>query len=102
MSFLKIILKQGLPFFVVGINNRNTSKIKKITTMKKFFAIIAIASFAVACNNEATKTDVNLDSAANKIENTVDAAKDSMNKMVDSTAAKLDSTAQAVIDTIKK
>ncbi len=68
--------------------------------MKKFLAIIAIASFAVACNNGSEKKETT-DSATNVIDSTVNAAKDSLNNVVDSAKGVIDSTAKAAKDTIK-
>jgi hypothetical protein len=68
--------------------------------MKKFLAIIAIASFAVACNNSSEKKDTT-DSATNVIDSTVGATKDSLNNVVDSAKGVIDSTANAAKDTIK-
>jgi hypothetical protein len=68
--------------------------------MKKFLAIIAIASFAVACNGGGEKTPV-ADSTINVIDSTANAAKDSMNTMVDSAKTMIDSTAKAAVDSVK-
>ncbi len=68
--------------------------------MKKFLAIIAIASFAVACNGSGEKKETT-DSAMNVIDSTVGAAKDSMNVMVDSAKSMIDSTASAAKDSLK-
>lgn len=68
--------------------------------MKKFLAIIAIASFAVACNGSGEKKDV-ADSAAAVIDSTVGAAKDSLTVVADSAKATIDSTAKAAVDTVK-
>jgi len=68
--------------------------------MKKFLAIIAIASFAVACNNSADSTETT-DSVTSIIDSTANAATDSISNMADSANAKIDSTANAAIDTVK-
>ncbi|MBN8675094.1 MAG: hypothetical protein J0L56_13235 [Chitinophagales bacterium] len=66
--------------------------------MKKVFAILAIATFMVACNNEGEKTETTVDSAAIK------AAADSAAAAatVDTAAAKIDSAATMVVDSLKK
>jgi uncharacterized lipoprotein NlpE involved in copper resistance len=70
--------------------------------MKKLFIVLAVASLGfVACNNEA-KTDAAADSLTNKVEEVASDAKDSMNAMVDTAARKIDSTAKAAVDSIKK
>ena len=66
--------------------------------MKKFLAIIAIASFAVACNGSGDKKADEVkdslgsmvDTAASKMDKMVDTAASKMDKMVDSAAAKMD------------
>lgn len=69
--------------------------------MKKLFIVLAVASLGfVACNNEGT-TESTTDSAAAKIENTVEAAKDTLNAIKDSANAVVDS-AKAKIDSLKK
>ncbi len=65
--------------------------------MKKFFAIIAIAAFAVACNDTADKTK----EATENIDSTVGAMKDTLNVQVDSAKSMIDSTAHAAKDSIK-
>jgi hypothetical protein len=67
--------------------------LKKIT-MKKFFAILAIAGAMTACNNAAEKTEAKSDSATA-------AAVDTISAKADSAKAKIDSTAKAAVDTIK-
>ncbi len=69
--------------------------------MKKFLAIIAIASLAVACNN-GTESKTTADSTANVIDSTANAAKDSIGNVVDSATKTIDSTAKAVKDSITK
>ena len=70
--------------------------------MKKLFIVLAVASLGfVACNNE-SKTDAAADSLTNKVEEVASDAKDSMNAMVDTAAKKIDSTAKAAVDSIKK
>lgn len=68
--------------------------------MKKFLAIIAIASFAVACNNSGETKDANADSlaAAAKADSIAAAAKaatDTLGAKIDTLAAKVDSLAPA-------
>jgi uncharacterized protein YcfL len=63
--------------------------------MKKFLAIIAIASLAVACNSKGEKK------ATDIIDSTANAAKDSIGVVVDSATKTIDSTAKAAVDTIK-
>ncbi len=69
--------------------------------MKKFLAIIAIASFAVACNNSSEAKDT-ADSANAVIDSTVNAVQDSIGVVADSAKATIDSTANAVVDSLKK
>lgn len=61
--------------------------------MKKFMLVLAVAAFAVACNNDSEKTETTTDSVSNVIDSTADAAKDSINTIVDSTKEKIDSVA---------
>lgn len=68
--------------------------------MKKFLAIIAIASFAVACNGSGEKKDV-VDSTAAVIDSTAKAATDSIGAVADSATKTIDSTAKAAVDTVK-
>ncbi len=79
----KIILK---PYFCDQIKNPKTS------TMKKVFAILAVAGLMTACNNAET-TEATADTAA--------ATVDTAAATVDTTAATVDTTAAAV-DTTKK
>lgn len=58
----------------------------KTSTMKKVFAILAVAGVMAACNNAENK-EVKADSPAVK---------------VDSAAAKVDTAAKAAVDTAKK
>jgi uncharacterized protein YcfL len=60
--------------------------------MKKFFAIIAIASFAVACNNSGEKKPV-VDTAAAKMD-TAAAKMDTAAAKMDTAAAKMDTAAK--------
>ena len=55
--------------------------------MKKFLAIVAIASFAVACNNSTESKDATADSLAK-------VAADTMAKAAGDTTAKKDSAAK--------
>jgi uncharacterized lipoprotein NlpE involved in copper resistance len=68
--------------------------------MKKVFAILAIATFMVACNNEAEKTETTVDSAA--IKAAADSAAAAVAATVDTAAAKVDTAAAAVVDSLKK
>jgi hypothetical protein len=68
--------------------------ILKIITMKKFFAILAIAGAMTACNNAAQNTEANADSAK------VAAAADSAKAAADTLKAAAD-TAKAAADTLK-
>ena len=62
--------------------------------MKKFLAIIAIASFAVACNGSGDKTTTTDSTTAPKMDEVVA-------PIVDSAASIVDSTVKAVVDTTK-
>jgi outer membrane lipoprotein SlyB len=63
--------------------------------MKKLFIVLAVATLGfVACNNESKVEE--------KVEAAADAAKDSLNSIVDSAAVKIDSAAAAVVDSLKK
>ncbi|MDF2385140.1 hypothetical protein JMG10_26960 [Nostoc ellipsosporum NOK] len=69
--------------------------------MKKLFIVLAVASLGfVACNNEAENKPAT-DSLTNKVDSTVDAAKDSVQTSADSIKSKIDSTGTAVKDSIK-
>jgi len=68
--------------------------------MKKFLAIIAIASFAVACNNGSDSKSTT-DSTKAVIDSTASAAKDSLNNIVDTAKKVIDSTASAAKDSVK-
>jgi outer membrane murein-binding lipoprotein Lpp len=59
--------------------------------MKKFLAIIAIASFAVACNNNGEKKET-VDTTAAKMD-TVAAKMDTVAAKMDTLAAKMDTVA---------
>lgn len=69
--------------------------------MKKFLAVIAIAAFAVACNNSSEKDDA-ADSTINKIDSTADAVTDSIEVKSDSVKNVVDSAASAAKDSVKK
>ncbi len=61
--------------------------------MKKFMVILAVAAFAVACNNDSEKkVEETVDSTKNVIDSTANAAVDSINTVVDSAKAAIDST----------
>ena len=70
----------------------------KQSTMKKLFAILAVAGFLAACNGGESKVEATVDSAAAKVDSAASA-------MVDSAAVKADSakvdSAKAVVDTVK-
>ena len=61
--------------------------------MKKFLAIIAIASFAVACNNSGEKKPAADTAAAAKMD-TAAAKMDTAAKKMDTAAAKMDTAAK--------
>lgn len=61
--------------------------------MKKVFAILAITTFMVACNNEAEKTETKTDSVTTTAPETV---------APDTTMAPVDTTTAPVTDTTKK
>jgi ABC-type uncharacterized transport system auxiliary subunit len=61
---------------------------KKPITMKKVFAIVAIAGTMVACNSSSDKKTDGADTAT--INNMVDSAKGAMDKMVDSASGAMD------------
>jgi hypothetical protein len=67
--------------------------------MKKVLLALAIVGFAVACNNSSESTAAKVDSAANAV---VDSAATKAKAVVDSAAAKADSTVKAVVDSAKK
>jgi len=70
--------------------------------MKKLFIVLAVVSLGfVACNNEGSVEETK-DSLQNKVEATVEAAKDSLNNLQDSANAKIDSLANAVKDSLQK
>jgi peptidoglycan hydrolase CwlO-like protein len=66
--------------------------------MKKLLLVVAIAGFA-ACNNGTTENTV--DSTAVKIDSTADAKIDSVQSSSDSIVNKLDSAADAKIDKLQ-
>lgn len=68
--------------------------------MKKFLAIITIASFAVACNGNGEKTETK-DSTVNVIDSTANAMTDSVEVTSDSVKSMIDSTAKAAKDSVK-
>jgi hypothetical protein len=71
----------------------------KPSTMKKVFAIFAIAGVMVACNNSGEKKAEDIkDSATNVIENVQDSANKVIDAVVDSAAKKVD----AVVDSAAK
>jgi hypothetical protein len=70
--------------------------------MKKLFIVLAVASLGfVACNNEGT-AEAAKDSVENKIDSTAGAMKDSVETHSDSTKNLIDSTAGAMKDSLKK
>ncbi len=75
------------PYFCDQIKNPKTS------TMKKVFAILAVAGLMTACNNAET-TEATADTAA--------ATVDTAAATVDTTAATVDTTAAPAVDTTKK
>ncbi len=75
------------PYFCDQIKNPKTS------TMKKVFAILAVAGLMTACNNAET-TEATADTAA--------ATVDTAAATVDTTAAAVDTTAAPAVDTTKK
>jgi hypothetical protein len=66
----------------------------KKSAMKKLFAILAVGTVLVACNNAAETASNAADSAAAKVDSAATA-------VVDSAKAKVDSTAKAAVDTLK-
>jgi hypothetical protein len=68
--------------------------------MKKFLAIIAIASFAVACNSSSEKKETT-DSLTNKIDSAANATTDSIEVKSDSLKNAIDSAASAAKDSVK-
>jgi hypothetical protein len=77
----------------------------KTSTMKKVFAIFAIAGIMVACGNNGDKkadamkdsTNNMIDSATNMMNNMADSAKNMMNNAADSAGKMMDKA----IDTVK-
>jgi hypothetical protein len=70
--------------------------------MKKLLLVLAVGSFAVACNNEAATTEAKVDSAATSAAATIDSAASAVAATADTAVAKIDSTVKAVTDSIKK
>lgn len=69
--------------------------------MKKLFLVLAVASLGfVACNNESENKDT-VDSTVNAIDSTADAVKDSLEVTSDSLKNVVDSTAAAAKDSAK-
>ncbi len=68
--------------------------------MKKFLAIVAIASFAVACNSSSDKKETT-DSVTNVIDSTANAVTDSIEVTSDSLKNVVDSAAAAAKDSLK-
>jgi len=73
-----------LPYFCDQIKNPKTN------TMKKVFAILAVAGLMTACNNAET-TEATADTAAATVD-TAAATVDTSAAMVDTTAAAVDTT----------
>jgi hypothetical protein len=77
---------------------------KKQNTMKKFFAIMAIASVMVACNNSADSVKAGADSAnkeANDAANTLKAAGDSLTSDIKAAGDSMKSDIKAAGDSMK-
>lgn len=74
--------------------------------MKKFFAIVALAGFLTACNNDASSTDNakdSIDSAASEVKDRLDSTGNATNmsgNAVDSAKNKIDSSAEAKKDQV--
>jgi ketopantoate reductase len=74
-------------------------KNKKTSTMKKVFAMMAIASVMVACNNDAEKkAEEGKDTAAAKMQEMVDTSAAKMQNLVDTAASKMNN----IVDTSVK
>lgn len=70
--------------------------------MKKLLMILALGAF-VACNDSATTTtEETADSLTNKVDSSADAKIDSLETKTDSLANKIDSSRDAKIDTLQK
>jgi cytochrome c5 len=67
--------------------------------MKKVLLVMAVAGFAVACNNSGTSTEKAADST---VKSTVDTAAKAVTNAVDSTKKAVDSTVKAKVDSVKK
>jgi hypothetical protein len=83
-----VIRKRKLPLRLLLKKNKTSS------TMKKVFAILAIAGAFAACNNAAEKTEASVDSTAAAV--TVDTAA----AAVDTAAQAIDSTVKAATDSV--
>ena len=79
----------------------------KKNTMKKLFAILAVACVMASCTGGDSDKSANADSAkkdsvTQDAMKTMDAAKDSMNKMVDATKDSVNKAVNAVKDSMNK
>jgi phage-related protein len=81
--------------------------------MKKVFAIFAIASVMVACNNSGDKKEGTVDSAMNQIDkltdsatnavnNTIDSAKGAMSNTIDSAKGAMDKMADSTMKKVEE
>ena len=98
---MKIWISGEICYFCAHIINPKQSK------MKKFLAIVAIAAFMTACNDDkktettATSTD-SVATDANMMSNMADSAKISMDKMADSAKKQIDKMADSAKDKMDK
>jgi PBP1b-binding outer membrane lipoprotein LpoB len=77
--------------------------------MKKVLSIVLVFSFLISCNNEADSEAPLKDSALEKVDSTAEAridsikqAKDSLESMIESSFEKTDSANKALADSVRR
>lgn len=77
-------------------------KLKMKNVLKFGFLGLALTVAVASCNNAETKTEAAADSAANAIDSTANAVSDSLKNTADSAINAVDSTAEQAVDSLKK
>jgi len=76
-------------------------KLKMKNVLKFGFLGLALTVAVASCNNAETKTEAAADSAANAIDSTANAVADSITNTADSAVNAIDSAANKAVDSVK-